>query len=170
MGSVDRGAPIDVKWLNDLNDKVEKLISAVNSSPYQQASINNPVFDQSSGMRVMKTSETRIHAETSLIPSSTYEAGTTTAFSVSLTNYASPPVATANPIAINTPSAKPIISAVVTSVTRSSVNGYLYFHNKVESSVTVGVSVLAIGVPSNSTGTASTNIQTNKFYNSPPIM
>ena len=169
MGTIDRGAPIDVQWLNDLNEKVEKLISASNASPYQQSSINNALFD-TSGMRVMKTSETRIHAETVRLSSGANNAGSTMAFSVSLTNFASPPVATATPIVVNpSTSVKPDIDAIITSVTQNAVNGYIVFTNGVVAGITVGVSVIAIGVPSNSTGTASTNQQTKPFFTPPTI-
>lgn len=168
MSTLDKGAPVDVQYINDLATTVDKLVAAANASPYQQASINNGLFD-ASGMRVMKTAETRIHVETKNITLSTYTAGTFVEFSVSLTNFASPPAVTATPIVINTTSKKPVISAHITSVTASSVNGYLYLHTEAASSgQTIGISVMAIGVPSNSPGTAGTNVQTNKFYTSPP--
>lgn len=167
MGSLDKGAPIDVQWLNDLSEKVDRLIAASNSSPYQQSSINNTLFD-ASGMRIMKTAETRIHAETQSMTQAKYAADTVVPFSVALTNFAQPPVATATPVVINPTAEKVGVFAVVTSVTASAVAGYLYLKTGVSAGVTLGVSIVAIGVPSNSPGTASTNIQANKFFTSQP--
>lgn len=170
MGTLDKGSPVDVQYINDLATTVDKLVAAANASPYQQTSINNGLFD-ASGMRIMKTAEARIHVETKNITLSTFTAGTIAQFSVSLTNFASPPAVTVTPIVINTTSKRPVISAHVTSVTASSVNGYLYLHTEAASSgQTIGISVSAIGIPSNSPGTASTNTQTNKFYTSPPTI
>jgi hypothetical protein len=170
MSTLDKGAPVDVQYINDLATTVDKLVAAANTSPYQQTSINNGLFD-ASGVRIMKTAETRIHVETKNIALATYTAGTVAEFSVALTNFASPPAVTATPVVINTTSKRPVISAHITSVTASSVNGYLYLHSEAATSgQTIGISISAIGVPSNSPGTAATNAQTDKFYRSPPIV
>ncbi len=165
MGNLDRGAPVDVKWLNDLNEKIDRLIAAANASPYQQATINTGLFD-ASGAKVLKTSETRIHAEAKSINQADYAVDSTVTFSIALNNFASAPVATVTPIVINPTSAKVAVQAVITSITTSAINGYLYFKTAVTANTTIGLSAIAIGVPSASGST--TNQRTNQFYTSPP--
>ena len=168
MATLNKGAPVDVKFINELASQLDKLVAVANASPYQQTSINNTLFD-TSGMRIMRTSETRIHTETKSLPTVTYAAGSTVNFSVALTNFASAPTATVTPVVLNTTSEKVALFAVITSITASAVNGYLYFQTSVPSGVTVGVSVTAIGIPSNSPGTAGTNSQANMFYTAPQM-
>ena len=115
-------------------------------------------------MKVIKTAEARIHAETMPLPLANYSAGTTTPFSLSLTNFASPPIASVTPVIINSGASAICIMPVITGVTAASIRGYIYFITAVTSSQTVGISAIAIGVPSNSQTTAGTNIQDSKFY------
>lgn len=151
--TLDRGAPLDVRFINDLVTTVEKLVAASNSSPYKQVSIKNSLFENTSTAQSMRTADARIYAEAKpLVAGTLLTAGTWVPFKVDLTNFASAPVVTATPVVINTTSNNVVLSATVSSVTASAVNGFVYCHTAVDSGQTIGISVTAIGIPSNAGG------------------
>jgi hypothetical protein len=163
--TLNKGAPLDVAFINDLVTTVERLVADSNSSQYKRTTVKNPVFQRTSSATTVRTADARIQAETVLAGNTgggqVPQAGDKLTFTVSLTNFASEPVVTATPIMINASAKKPPLSAVITSITPANVSGYIHVHDTFAANQQAAVSVVAIGIPSNSTGTATTNIQSN---------
>lgn len=153
MQTLNKGAPLDVAFINDLVNAVEKLIADSNTSQFKRATIKNTFFDAASAL-TLRTADTRIQAETVNVVSG-LNLGERKTFSIPLSNFATVPVVTITPIITNEGATRPDVSVIITSITSTAVSGYYIANNKIESFQQIALSMIAIGAPSNSTGTTS---------------
>lgn len=161
MQTINKGAPLDVAFVNDLVTTVEKLVTDSNSSQYKRATIKNAIFESTSASTV-RTADARIQAETfygNVI--SNIDANTPIPFSLALTNFSTTPVITITPILINETASRPAITATITSAIPSRVTGYLLPLGPILANQQISLSLIAIGIPTNVSGTATETTSTS---------
>lgn len=148
MQSINKGAPLDVAFINELVNEVERLAADVGSSQNRRASVTDGVFSRSPATTV-RTADARIQAEAffvkNLIDASPGQYGS---FDLPLTKFSGTPVVTITPILINPGTTKADISATIISVTQSEVHGYVTSNVKLADTQQIALSLIAIGVPS----------------------
>lgn len=149
MQTINKGAPLDVAFVNDLVNTVEQLVADSTTSKYKRATIKDNIYSNGASTTV-RTADARIHAETfyagvlqDVAP------GQYATFELPLTNFLSAPVVTVTPILTNPGTTKADISAVITSVNTSRVVGYVVSNIKLDSTQQIALSLVAVGVPTN---------------------
>lgn len=166
--TLNKGAPLDVQFINDLVSTVERLVADSNTSQFKRTTVQNTIFEAAAATTV-RTADARIHAETFSPPNkSNLAPGIKYDFTLPLSNYATAPVVTVTPILINETANPAAITVVITSITAAQVKGYFYSNAAISGSQQVWLSLIAIGIPSNSTGTATSNLRMNSLNQSPP--
>jgi len=94
MQTINKGAPLDVAFVNDLVNTVEQLVADSTTSKYKRATIKDNIYSNGTSTTV-RTADARIHAETfyagvlqNVAP------GQHATFELPLTNFLSAPVVT----------------------------------------------------------------------------
>ncbi len=149
MQTINKGAPLDVAFVNDLVNTVEQLVADSTTSKYKRATIKDNIYSNGTSTTV-RTADARIHAETfyagvlqNVAP------GQHATFELPLTNFLSAPVVTVTPILTNPGTTKADISAVITSVNTSRVVGYVTSNVTLSEGQQIALSLIAVGVPTN---------------------
>jgi hypothetical protein len=145
MQTINKGAPLDVAFINDLVNTVEQLVSDTASSQHKRATIKDAINPGGTNTST-KTSDARIQAEAKNIT------GFDTAskrgdFEFPLVGFSGTPIVFVTPVLTNKGNNSPDLSVVLTSVSQGSVKGYVVSTSAVDQISTVGVSMIAIGIP-----------------------
>lgn len=138
----ERGQPLDVTYIYELADAINKLSSQVSSAIYK----NTTVETLSGGKQTLKTAESRIVAGYKQVANnSTVSAGNEIAFSYDYDDFKYPPIASATPVNIGGTQAGQNAVVILKSVTTSRVEGIIRFGTSGE--VTMNVHIILVGIP-----------------------
>ena len=150
MQSINKGAPLDVAFINDMVNDIEKLQAEVNASLNKRTTLNDAVLG--AGQQSVRTADARINA---IVVQASQSGNNKRLFTWNavLDAFNSTPVITASPTLNEGGSARPSLSVVVEKISNSAVSGYVTSNEDITNG-TVVVSLIAIGIPSvnNSTG------------------
>jgi hypothetical protein len=139
----ERGQPLDLSYIYQIANALNNLSSEVSPSAYKYVTIDNSNI----GKQNLRVSETRIIAGFIEVSNSEeVTAGNSKSFSYPFsTDFKYAPVVTATILNTGSDTGNDV-SLVLNSVTKSGINGTVKF--AVGGKVTVGVNILAFGVPS----------------------
>lgn len=138
----ERGQPLDVTYIYELADAINRLSTEVSSAVYK----NTTVETLSGGKQTVKTSESRIVAGYKQVANnSTVSAGNEIAFSYDYDDFKYPPIASATPVNIGGTQAGQNAVVILKSVTTSRVEGIVRFGTSGE--VTMNVHIILVGIP-----------------------
>lgn len=146
MQTLNRGAPLDVAFINEMVNEIDRLVAATNTSQYKRATIADNVLSFASS--TVRTADVRIHAEMFPLAPTAVEPGKAIPFRLALTNFSSTPVATVTPIILNAGQSSAALTVVITSVTSTSVAGYVVSDRRLDTTQSISLSLIAIGMPS----------------------
>jgi hypothetical protein len=156
MQTINQGAPLDVAFINELVNTVERLVADSNSSQYKRTTVKDGIGNSSATVR---TADARIYAETFILASAVgLQKDVRAQFELPLTNFNSTPVVTVTPVLDNAGQSNVSISVVITHVSSTRVVGYAVANNTLPSSQRLALSLVAIGIPTVSAGTATQSI------------
>jgi hypothetical protein len=140
----DRGQPIDVPYIyqvvtaiNDLSDQIDQ-----SSEKY------TTVYSREVLKRDLRTSDTKFFASFYDFPQQlSVTQGQTREFSFDISGlgFEYPPIAVVSPINTGTSIASNDVSAVISSITTSRIDGFVRFNSAGQ--VDVAINVIAIGIP-----------------------
>lgn len=137
----DTGQPLDVAYIYGMVETINSLVEQVSPTTNRFTVLKTPALDSS-----VLTSGSRFHAEYVQVFSDTdVTVGTEKTFEVNLSGYTSAPVVTATPQAGDSVGSTNV-SVVLKSVTAQKVLGVV--RSNVAGKISVGVHVIAIGIPS----------------------
>jgi len=138
----ERGQPLDVTYLYELADTVNKLSTEVSSAVYK----NTTVETLSGGKQTIKTAESRIVAGYKEVANnSTVSPGNEIAFAYDYDDFRYPPIASATPVNIGSTQAGQNVTVILKSVTTSRLEGLVRFSSAGE--VTMNVHIILVGIP-----------------------
>lgn len=133
-----RGQPLDLSYIYTLGEAVNDLASSANASIYDKINADDIV-----------SSKTRTIAVTvPIVANGAITAGSYQPFSVSgFGTFKTVPVATATPLLSSTLALSNDVTAVLTSVTTSRIDGLLRFNAQIDNPTQIAVNVIIIGIP-----------------------
>ena len=132
------GQPIDTQYLYGIVTAIHDLNKAMTSNTSKQSSLD--------GKKTL-TSQMVAFTQTKNFAAETVIVGQRKDFSVDFTDaFASNPVVTVTPYAIENTAASTDVTAVITNITQKNVSGVLIFGTA--GKATVSLNVIALGVPS----------------------
>jgi hypothetical protein len=138
----DTGQPFDVSYVYGIVETVNEIVKQIQPTNNRFTVIKTP-SDTSSVL----TSGARIHGEyVEVFSDTSVTAGDEKTFEVNLTGFTKPPVVTATPYNISDAVAGNNVSVILKSVTTSKVLGVV--RANVTGKISIGVNVLAVGIPS----------------------
>jgi hypothetical protein len=139
----DRGQPLDVSYIYQLATTLNELADSVSTATAKYATVNT----RDAGSQSMKTAETKFYAGYyDVVNNETVTVGQTKPFSITFnSDFKYAPIAVATPMNTGTSVIGNDVSAIITSITTSRVDGLIRFNSA--GSVSVSVNVIAIGVP-----------------------
>jgi hypothetical protein len=138
----ERGQPLDVTYLYELADTINKVSSEVSSAVYK----NTTVETISGGKQTIKTSESRIVAGFKQVANNTVvSSGNEIAFSYDYDDFKYPPIASATPVNIGGTQTGQNATIVLKSVTTSRLEGVVRFGASGE--VSLNVHIILVGIP-----------------------
>ena len=138
----NRGQPLDVNYIYQVADAVNSLAANSASSSNKYVSLNTVT----SGTQDVKISETRVIGTYTEVANNTpVGIGGELPWNISYTGFKYAPIVTATPINVGNTTAGSDISVVIKGVTTSSVYGIVKF--KTGGQVSIGVNIIAIGIP-----------------------
>lgn len=138
----ERGQPLDVTYLYELADTVNKISSEVSSAVYK----NTTVETVNGGKQTIKTAESRIVAGFKQVANNTVvTSGNEIPFSYDYDDFKYPPIASATAVNIGGTQTGQNVIVVLKSVTTSRLEGIVRFGSSGE--VSLNVHIVLIGVP-----------------------
>ncbi len=138
----ERGQPLDLSYIYQIANAVNELSSELSPSVYRYVTIDNPNI----GKQGLRASETRFIAGYVEVSSNAdVLAGSSQSFTYDFsTDFKYPPVVTATVLNTGSDTGNDV-SLVLNSITTSNIKGTVRFN--VGGKATVGVNLIAIGVP-----------------------
>ena len=138
----ERGQPLDLSYIYQIANAVNEISSEMSPSVYRYVTIDNP----SVGKQGLRASETRfIAGYVEVSPNVDVLAGSSQSFNYDFpTDFKNTPIVTATVLNTGSDTGNDV-SLVLNSVTNSNIKGTVRFN--VGGKVTVGVNIIAIGVP-----------------------
>ena len=138
----DRGQPIDVPYLYQLATAVNNISDQIDASSEKYTT----VFSREAQAQDLRTSDTKFFATfVDLLQPLKVNAGDVQPFDVAISGFKYPPIATATPVNTGTSTASNDVNVVITTVTLSTISGFVKFNSAGE--VNIAVNIIAIGVP-----------------------
>lgn len=138
----NRGQPIDVSYLYQIADAVNSLTTSVSAASNKYVTVDTISF----GKKDMGSAEMRMVAGYAEVANNTpVGAAGELPFFLTYSGFKYAPIVTATPINIGGTTAGSDISVVLKTVTASRVDGIVKF--KTGGNVTIGVNLIAIGLP-----------------------
>ena len=138
----ERGQPLDVTYLYELADTINKVSSEVSSAVYK----NTTVETVNGGKQTIKTAESRIVAGFKQVANNTVvSSGNEIVFSYDYDDFKYPPIASATPVNIGGTQTGQNATVVLKSVTTSRLEGVVRFGASGE--VSLNVHIILVGVP-----------------------
>jgi hypothetical protein len=138
----ERGQPLDVPYIYQLVDTVNKLSTEVSSATYKTTSVDTA----SAGRQNLKTSEARfVGGIVEVANNSTVSAGNEKPFSYDFSSdFKFPPVVTATAVNTGNTPAGQNVSVILKTVTVSKVEGTVRFNASGDLSLAVNLVILGI--------------------------
>jgi hypothetical protein len=138
----ERGQPLDVPYIYQLVDTVNKLSTEVSSATYKTTSVDTA----SAGRQNLKTSEARfVGGIVEVANNSTVSAGNEKTFSYDFSSdFKFPPVVTATAVNTGNTPAGQNVSVILKTVTVSKVEGTVRFNASGDLSLAVNLVILGI--------------------------
>jgi len=138
----ERGQPLDLSYIYQIANAVNEISSELSPSVYKYVTIDNPGV----GRQGLRASETRMIAGyIEVSPNVDVLAGSSQSFSYDFsTDFKYPPVVTATILNSGSETGNDV-SIVLNTITTSNIKGTVKFN--IGGKVTVGVNIIAIGVP-----------------------
>jgi len=138
----ERGQPLDLSYIYQIANAVNEMSSELSPSVYKYVTIDNATV----GKQGLRASETRFIAGYISVSNNTeVVAGNSQSFTYDFsTDFKYPPIVTATILNTGSDTGNDV-SIVLNSVTTSNIKGTVKFN--IGGKVTVGVNIIAIGVP-----------------------
>jgi len=139
----ERGQPLDVPYIYQLADAVNKLSTEVSSATYNYTTVDTI----SAGKQNVKTSEARlIGGYVEVANNSTVSAGNEKTFSYDFpSDFKYQPIATATPVNIGNTPAGQNVSVILKAVTTSRVEGIVRFN--ASGDLSLAINLIILGIP-----------------------
>jgi len=139
----ERGQPLDVPYIYQLADAVNKLSTEVSSATYNYTTVDTI----SAGKQNVKTSEARlIGGYIEVANNSTVSAGNEKTFSYDFpSDFKYQPIATATPVNIGNTPAGQNVSVILKTVTTSRVEGIVRFN--ASGDLSLAINLIILGIP-----------------------
>jgi len=139
----ERGQPLDVPYIYQLVDTVNKLSTEVSSATYKTTSVDTT----SAGRQNLKTSEARfVGGIVEVANNSTVSAGNEKTFSYDFpSDFKFPPVVTATVVNTGNTPAGQNVSVILKTVTISKVEGTVRFN--ASGDLSLAVNLIILGIP-----------------------
>ena len=139
----ERGQPLDVPYIYQLVDTVNKLSTEVSSATYKTTSVDTT----SAGRQNLKTSEARfVGGIIEVANNSTVSAGNEKSFSYDFpSDFKFPPVVTATAVNTGNTPAGQNVSVILKTVTISKVEGTVRFN--ASGDLSLAVNLIILGIP-----------------------
>jgi hypothetical protein len=139
----ERGQPLDVPYIYQLADAVNKLSTEVSSATYNYTTVDTI----SAGKQNVKTSEARlIGGYVEVANNSTVSAGNEKTFSYDFpSDFKYQPIATATPVNIGNTPAGQNVSVILKTVTTSRVEGIVRFN--ASGDLSLAINLIILGIP-----------------------
>ena len=139
----ERGQPLDVPYIYQLVDTVNKLSTEVSSATYKTTSVDTT----SAGRQNLKTSEARfVGGIIEVANNSTVSAGNEKTFSYDFpSDFKFPPVVTATAVNTGNTPAGQNVSVILKTVTISKVEGTVRFN--ASGDLSLAVNLIILGIP-----------------------
>jgi len=139
----ERGQPLDVPYIYQLVDTVNKLSTEVSSATYKTTSVDTT----SAGRQNLKTSEARfVGGIVEVANNSTVSAGNEKTFSYDFpSDFKFPPVVTATAVNTGNTPAGQNVSVILKTVTISKVEGTVRFN--ASGDLSLAVNLIILGIP-----------------------
>jgi hypothetical protein len=140
----DRGQPIDVPYIYNMVSAINDVSDQVDAS----AAKYTTVYSRDAGKQDQRTSDTKFYASFFDLPQQLQvNQGDTRDFDfdISGVGFRYPPIVTATPVNTGTSSASNDVLVVISSITKSRIDGFVRFNSS--GTVDIAVNCIAIGVP-----------------------
>lgn len=141
----DRGQPLDVNYLYNIVDAINRLSAQVSPSNYKYVSVDTP----SSGTQNIKASEARIIGGFAPVYQNTTEVKTGEVKDFTYTfpaDFRYAPIVTATPVNIGeVTTAGKNVSVIIRAVSPGKVEGTVRFNEG--GNLSIGVNLIAVGIP-----------------------
>jgi hypothetical protein len=138
----NRGQPLDVNYIYQIADAVNSLAAGSASSSNKYVSLNTVT----AGPLEVKISETRVVGGYKEVANNTQvTSGGELPWTISYTGFKYAPIVTATAVNVGNTTAGSDISVVIKGITTSSAYGIVKF--KTGGQVSIGVNIIAIGIP-----------------------
>jgi len=138
----ERGQPLDLSYIYQIANAVNEISSDISPSVYKYVTVDTPA----SGKQGLRASETRVIAGyIEVSPNADVLAGSSQSFTYDFsTDFKYPPIVTATILNTGSDTGNDV-SVVLNSITTSNIKGTVRFN--VGGKVTVGVNIIAVGIP-----------------------
>lgn len=133
-----RGQPLDLAYIYTLGEALNDMASLANAS----------IYDKINGDDVASSKTRTVAVTVPIVANGAITAGSYQAFSVTgFGTFSSVPVATATPLLSSTLALSNDVTAVLTSVTTTRIDGVLRFNAQIDNPTQIAVNVIIIGIP-----------------------
>lgn len=137
----ERGQPLDVTYIYQIAEAINNLSTQISS-----ATSNTTTIEVANvGKQTVKTSEAKIVAGYKQISTTEAKAGNSEPFSYDFPAFKYPPIVSATVVNTDATTAGKDVTAVVTSVTTSRVDGFVRFGT--DGKLSVVVHLMMVGIP-----------------------
>lgn len=139
----DRGQPLDVTYIYQIANAVNDLADTISTATYNYTTVDTRTV----GKQDVKNSNAKFYAGyKDVVTEETVSANTTKTWAIDFaSDFKYPPIVTATPVNTGTSTVGNDVTAAITSITTSRVEGIVRFNSS--GSVSTSVNIIAIGIP-----------------------
>ena len=139
----DRGQPLDVTYIYQIANAVNDLADTISTATYNYTTVDTKTV----GKQDVKNNNAKFYAGyKDVVTEETVSANTTKPWSIDFaSDFKYPPIVTATPVNTGTSTVGNDVTAAITSITTSRVEGIVRFNSS--GSVSTSVNIIAIGIP-----------------------
>ena len=139
----DRGQPLDVTYLYQIANAVNDISDTISTASYNYTTVDTRAV----GRQDMKNNNAKFYAGyKDIVTEETGTANTTKPWAIDFaSDFKYTPVVTATPVNIGTSTIGNDVSAVITSVSTTRVEGIVRFNSSGQ--VSTSINIVAIGIP-----------------------